>query len=285
MIFPIRKRFLQAVVVASAPLAIALQAPQVQAFAVNSGDPVGIGGSPTFNNASAAWSYSVFDLGSSIYPFFPFTQPACTLGPSGTCSNLNFVYDNTRVVWAANASADTTGNALNPITTIDMAATLPNANESYSVGYVDGGDPVDGSWAFGYVFGPADSVTNSYNGAQVNYLGFFNGNGADIVAPHGVNLWEYYTGSDPISNPPVLLASVTIAPGSVGTVCDVYADLFCWVQLSTPVTLQDNQFYTVGAYGGYSPGTSTPVPAPLPWLGATVAFGMSRRLRRRLRRS
>lgn len=275
----IRKRLQRTILAAAAPLALAMHAPMAQAQAIpdNAGDPFAFGGSPTFNNPDASWSNSVFNPGSSTYPFTPFTDPACVPGSGALgCSNANFVFDNTKVVWAANASVDP-GASLTPITTIDQATPFPNVNDPFTPAYAPGGDPRDGGWVFGYVFGPTDAG-GSYNGAKVNYLGFFNGNGADIRVPHVVSLWDYYTGTDPIANPPTLLASVTIPAGPVSTSCAIYSDLFCWVAIA-PVTLVDNQFYTVGAYGGYSPGT----PAPLPLLGAAAAFGMTRKVRQRIR--
>ena len=272
----IRKLLQRTFMAAAAPLALALHAPVAQAD--NAQDPVGFGGSPTFTNTYAGWSYSLFNPGSSIYPFTPFTNPACVSGAGATgCDNLTFVFDNTKVVWAANASVDI-GAAVNPVTTIDTATPFPNVNELYKPSYVPDGPSNDG-WVFGYVFGPTDTITGSYGGGQVNYLGFYNFDGGDIRTSHEVALWEFYTGTDPVANPPVKLASVVIGPGPVASACDVYTDLFCWVQLSTPVSLADNQFYTIGAYGGFN----APTPAPIPLVGAAAAFGLSRKLRQRIR--
>jgi hypothetical protein len=248
-----------------------------QAVADNTGDPLAYGGAPTFTNPDAFWSNSVFGLGTSIYPFTPLTSPECVPGSGpGGCSNDDFPVDNSLVVWAANASVDP-GSSLTPITTIDQAGLWPSANDPYTPAYAPGGDPRDGGWVFGYVFG-GNGPLQSYNGGKVNYLGFYNGNGEDIRVPHKISLWNYCTGTDPIANPPVELRSVTIPAGPVSSSCTAYSDLFCWVAVA-PVTLVDGQFYTIGAYGGYSPGT----PAPLPLLGAAAAFGMTRKVRQRIR--
>lgn len=270
----LRKHLRQVFLAAAAPLAFSVAAPEAQAIPPNAGDPLAYGGSPTFDNVDAGWSYSLFGEATSTYPFTPFTDPACTPGPSGTCADPNYVFDQSKVVWAGNASV-TSGSGIVPVTTIDTGATFPNVNDPYTPAYAPKGAPSDGGWVFGYVFGPADGV--SYNGASVNYLGFFNGNGADIRESHKVSLWEYFTG-DPTVTPPTELASTTIAPGPVLTVCDVYSDLFCWVAVG-PISLDDAKFYTVGAYGGFSPGT----PAPMPLLGAAAAFGLSRKVRQRIR--
>jgi len=274
----IRKRLQQVAIGAVAPLALALCGPGAKALPSNAGDPLAVGGSPTFLNSFAGWNNSVFSIGSSIYPFTPYTDPACTPGTGATgCDNPTFAYDNTRVVWAANVSVNSDTSQINPVTTIDQSNTFAPANEAFKDFYSPGGAPSDGGWVYGYVFG-APNGTN-YNGGEVNFLGFYIGNGTEIRESHEVSLWDFYTGNDPVNNPPNLLASVTIGPGQTSSVCDSTQDLFCWIQLATPVSLVDGQFYTIGAYGGYSPGT----PAPLPLLGAAAAFGMSRKVRQRIR--
>ena len=167
---------------------------------------------------------------------------------------------------------------------------LPSYNEWYKAAYYDP-NKLGGSGYWDYATGSDTSPTAVASGTTAGTAVYSSQSApADIInagglSPYGVmglggNVWEWQESSEDLANS--LNSAFRILRG--GDWIETANTLISTFRIPDPPTTQNfNVGFRIASLP--SSGPTTPVPGPLPLLGAAAGFGWSRHLRSRIRRN